>query len=57
MAAVKAIYEKVGIPAAVDKKVNQYFNKGFKNLDHLNGEPGRIEELRRFTRQLIERES
>lgn len=57
VAAVKAIYEKVGIPAAVDKKVNQYFNKGFKNLDHLNGEPGRIEELRRFTRQLIERES
>lgn len=55
--AVKAIYEQLGIPGIVDKKAGRYFLKGFEHLDRLTGDTTRVDALRNFARQLIERQS
>jgi geranylgeranyl diphosphate synthase, type II len=55
--AVKAIYSHLGIPAIVDRKINRYFRKAFKNLDVVSGKNERLEVLRSFSQALIDRQS
>lgn len=55
--AVKEIYDALGIPAIVDRKVSHFFNKGFQNLDLVAGQTSRKEILEGYTRALIERQS
>jgi len=55
--AVKAIYDALGIPGAVEKKVNQYFRKGLRSLDTLQDRTGRLDILRQYALALIERQS
>lgn len=57
IAAVKAIYERLGIQDAVNRKVSYYFRKGFQHLDLLAGKKRNTAMLEGFTRQLIERQS
>lgn len=55
--AVKAIYSQLEIPAIVDRKVNYYFTKAYRNLDTVSGDKNRIEVLRSFSQALIDRQS
>lgn len=55
--AVKSIYDALRIPAAAEKKIDQYFSKGFASLDKLNAPPLLKETLRSFTENLIARQS
>jgi geranylgeranyl diphosphate synthase, type II len=54
---VKAIYDHLNIPASTEKKLNQYFDKGFKSLEAVGGKALQRELLHQFTRALIERQS
>lgn len=54
--AVKAIYDSLGIPLMTEKKINQFFSKGFANLEGLNVDPATREALRKFTESLIARQ-
>lgn len=54
--AVKAIYDRYGIPALTEKKVNLYFNKGFKNLESLQVSTESKSLLKTFTENLISRQ-
>lgn len=53
--AVKAIYDSVGVQKAVEKKINNYFEKGFRSLETIASSPQK-EFLITFTKSLIERE-
>ncbi len=55
--AVKAIYEQLRIPEVVDRKVAQYFRKGFRHLEAVSADQVRVAELAHYTRLLIERQS
>lgn len=55
--AVKTIYSQLNIPPIVDRKVNHYFAKAFKNLDAVTGDTGRVQVLRSFSQTLIDRQS
>ena len=55
--AVTDIYNRLGIPHLVDRKINQYFRKGFKSLDAVAVDPSKLSDLREFTNALIERQS
>lgn len=55
--AVKQIFEELDIPAIVNRKVDHFFSKGFKNLDQVAGISGRVSLLREYTRTLIARQS
>lgn len=55
--AVKAIFDELGIPKAVEKKSNFYFQKGLRSLDSLTGDAGRREALRQYAVSLLERQS
>lgn len=57
VAAVKDVYSKLGIPAIVERKVDQYFRKGFKNLERITGDGDALSTLRDFTRSLGARQS
>jgi geranylgeranyl diphosphate synthase, type II len=53
--AVKNIYDSVGIQKTVERKINQYFDKGFKSLESIP--PSNQKQfLVEFTKSLIERE-
>jgi geranylgeranyl diphosphate synthase, type II len=54
---VKGIYDALNIPALAEKKVNLYFAKGFKRLDHVTCAPERKATLRKFAEDLIARQS
>lgn len=54
--AVKAIYDALNIPALAEKKVNQYFDKGFKSLDKVTCSLERKASLRKFAEDLIGRQ-
>jgi geranylgeranyl diphosphate synthase type II len=54
--AVKKIYDSLHIPTLTEKKINQYFDKGFKQLALLSSSPQK-HYLEKFTRNLIERQS
>jgi geranylgeranyl diphosphate synthase type II len=53
--AVKAIYDSLDVPQHAEKKVNQFFELGFKNLEKVSGEPGAKSALKKFTEELISR--
>lgn len=53
--AVKNIYDSLGIQKTVEKKINQYFNKGFESLETIAASSQK-EFLVQFTKSLIERE-
>ena len=55
--AVKGIYDTLRIPTAVQNKVNQYFKKGFENLQELNANDTAKSQLKKFTETLIQRQS
>lgn len=55
--AVKNIYDLLKIPAAAEKKIDQYFDKGFTALEKLNAPPLLKEAVRSFTENLISRQS
>ncbi len=54
---VKAIYDQLGIPALTEKKINQYFAKGFAALDKLPVNAVKKKALIAFTQELISRQS
>src|SRR5688572_8705153 len=51
--AVKGIYDSLGVPASAEKKLNQYFELGFKNLETLGGKPEAKIALQKFAEELI----
>lgn len=53
--AMKAIYDSLKIPGLTEKKVNQYFDKGFKNFEALTCHPEAKAMLRKFAKNLIGR--
>lgn len=52
--AVTEIYNNVGIPALAEAKINEYFNKGFENLNKVKANASAI---KAFTQDLIARQS
>ncbi len=56
VSAIKTIYDSLNIPALTEKKVNQYFDKGFKNFESLNCNPETKAALRKFAENLIGRQ-
>jgi len=57
IAAVKNIYDSLNIPTLAEKKINQYFNKGFAELEQLKVAASTKEMLKAFAENLIERQS
>ncbi|MEJ7643273.1 MAG: polyprenyl synthetase family protein [Chryseolinea sp.] len=55
--AVKALYDKLELAAITEKKVSQYFRKGFLRLDQLSCDKGKTTNLIAFAKDLIERQS
>jgi geranylgeranyl diphosphate synthase type II len=55
--AVKAIYDALEIPTLTEKKINQYFDKGFKSLDQVTCSPEKKAVLRKFAEDLIARQT
>jgi geranylgeranyl diphosphate synthase, type II len=52
--AVTAIYDKIGIPLLVEKKIEEYFNRGFEELKEVKSDTSM---LIAFTNKLIERQT
>lgn len=54
--AITAIYDQLGVPALTEKKIEDYFSKGFEKL---NGVPDSVQKqnLIHFTQELIRRQS
>jgi geranylgeranyl diphosphate synthase type II len=55
--AVKAIYEELGIPSLVNRKADQYFQKGFGQLALLEEGERQTDKLVNFARRLVERQT
>lgn len=55
--AVKGVYDALGIPDIVDRKVNYFFTKGFQNLERVSGNPSQKAILKHYTEALIGRQS
>lgn len=56
VSAVKEIFDSLNIPSLTEKKINQYFAKGFSQLEKLSSPNGK-EILKGFAENLIERQS
>jgi geranylgeranyl diphosphate synthase type II len=54
--AVRNIYEQLNIRQTTEAKINEYFNRGFENLEQLDVPSERIKPLLTFVHQLVERE-
>ena len=54
---VTRIYDRLGIHALADKKIDSYFKKGFAKLNALSSSPKKSAGLREFAKALIERQS
>ncbi len=54
--AVKSIYDSLNIQSLTEKKVNHYFDKGFKNFESLTCNTESKSVLRKFAKDLIERQ-
>ncbi len=54
--AVKEIFDSLNIPSLTERKINQYFAKGFSHLEKLSSPNGK-EILKGFAENLIERQS
>ena len=57
VAGVKAIYDDLGVPALAEKKINQFFRKGFESLEKVSVAPDTRALLRGYAEALIERQS
>ena len=57
VAGVKAIYDGLGVPALAEKKIDQFFRKGFDSLEKVNVNPETRALLRGYAEALIERQS
>lgn len=55
--AVKSIYDSLNVPVLAEKKINQYFAKGFNSLDKLSLDSPSKAMLRAYAEALIERQS
>lgn len=55
--AVKRIYTRLDIPQQTEKKVNQYFKRGFQNLEKLSVDSPMKKALRDYAEALIARQS
>ncbi len=55
--AVTAIYDQLGLRQLAESRINDYFARGFANLEQVNADPHRKTLLLDFARQLVERES
>lgn len=55
--AVKAIYDELKILPGVERKIDHFFAKGFKNLNLVRANPKAKELLLNYTEALIERQS
>jgi geranylgeranyl diphosphate synthase type II len=55
--AVKKIYDQLDVPKLAEKKINQFFAKGFASLDKLNVSSARKASLKAYAQSLIERQS
>jgi geranylgeranyl diphosphate synthase type II len=55
--AVKEIYNALGIPTVVDRKINQFFRKGFANLASISQNAAQKDLLRTYTEALTQRQS
>jgi geranylgeranyl diphosphate synthase, type II len=53
--AIKTIYTDLDIPSLTEKKINAFFNKGFRNFDSIDSD--QKEMLRGYTERLIGRQS
>jgi geranylgeranyl diphosphate synthase, type II len=54
---IKSIYDALRIPALAEKKIDHYFNKGFKNLEQADIPTPKKEALAAFAKDLIARQS
>jgi geranylgeranyl diphosphate synthase, type II len=54
---IKSIYDALRIPALAEKKIDHYFNKGFKNLEQADIPAPKKEALAAFAKDLIARQS
>lgn len=57
VAAVTAIYDRLGLRQLAQKRINDYFARGFANLEQIDVDPARKNVLSQFAHQLVERES
>jgi geranylgeranyl diphosphate synthase type II len=57
VSALTAIYDSLGIRQQAEKKVNEFFDKGFAALDRVSVAGKRKEMLASFTRSLIDRQA
>ncbi len=55
--AVKNLYEQLQVPVMVEKKIDQYFRKGFRNLDAISGDAAQVAALKHYAEGLLERQS
>lgn len=55
--AVKNIYDRLGVREEAEKKINAFFQKGFKAYGNVQGNVTAKETLKRYTQDLIARES
>jgi geranylgeranyl diphosphate synthase type II len=55
--AVKEIYDNLNIPRNAEKKISQFFDKGFKSLDNISVGSEKVAALKQFAEALIERQS
>ena len=54
---VKAIYDTLRVPSLAERKLNQFFEKGFGHLEHLAVSPEKKSLLKQYAEALIERQS
>ncbi|TDB60437.1 polyprenyl synthetase family protein [Arundinibacter roseus] len=57
VAAVRGIYDSLGIRDFTEQKISEYFATGFDCLERLEAEPSRKKHLMGFVHQLVEREA
>jgi len=57
VAAVKHIYDNLRVPSLTEKKRNQFFVRGFQQLEQLTVAPGKKQLLKQYAEALIERQS
>lgn len=55
--AIKSLYNQLNVPALTEKKINQYFTKGFKSLERVDGNYTSKVSLKGFAEELIARQS
>ena len=57
VAAVKSVYDQIGIKEMTTTKMNEYFDRSFEILDNLDADQNGKEALRQFALALMKRES